>query len=97
MVDAPGPGTEVPPDDIDASDFDSVTPRNASSAGEDHSLVASVGDVITAAGTPLKRKHCSGSSDDDDRVPPKVAGGSSCKPVLDSANDPCTLLGELFF
>ena len=97
MVDAPGPCTELPPDDIDASDFDSVTPRNASSAGEDHSLVASAEDVITAAGTPLKRKHCSGSSDDDDRVPPKVAGGSSCKPVLDSADDPCTLLGELSF
>ena len=97
MVDAPGPGTEVPPDDVDASDFDSVNPRNASSAGEDHSLVASVGDVITAASTPLKRKHCYGSSNDDDRVPPKIAGGSSCEPVLDSADDACTLLGELFF
>lgn len=95
MVDAPGPGTEVPPDDVDASDFDSVNPRNASSTGEDHSLVASVGDV--AASTPLKRKHCYGSSNDVDRVPPKVAGGSSCEPVLDSADDPCTLLGELFF
>ena len=97
MVDAPGPGTEVPPDDADASDFDSVSPRNDSSAGEDHSLVASVGDVITAASTPLKRKHCYGSSNDVDRLPPIVAGGSSCEPVLDSADDPCTLLGKLFF
>ena len=97
MVDAPGPGTEVPPDIVDASDFDSVTPVSASSAGEDHYLVASVGDSITAACTPVKRKHCSGSSDDDDRVPAKVAGGSSCDPVSDSAVDPCTLSGELIF
>ena len=96
VVDAPGLGAEVPPEDADSSDFDSVSSMNASSAGEDHSLVASVGDSITAAGASLKRKHCSGSSDDDDRVTRRVAGVSSCEPVSDSVGDPCTLPGEPF-
>ena len=95
VVDAPGPNTEGPSGDDDAksvvSDSDSVT--FVSSVVEDHCSVVSVDDPVTAANTPCKRKHSSGSSDDIDRVLPKAAGGSSCKPVLDSVDDRCTLLG----
>lgn len=67
-----------------------------SSAGEDHCSAAFIDDSVRVAGAPRKRKHCSGSSDDDNRVPSKVAGRYSREPISDSAGGPSTLLGELF-
>ena len=99
-VDALGPGTEVPSDDVDAqsvaNESVSVISMTVSSAGEDHCSAAFIDDSVRAAGAPHKRKHCSGSGDNDKRVPPKVAGRSSYEPILDSAGDHRTLLGQLF-
>lgn len=99
-VDAPGPGTEVPSDDVYAksvaNESDSVIPMTVSSAGEDHCSAAFIDDYVRAAGAPRKRMHCSGSGNDDNQVPPKVADRSSCEPILDSEGGPSTLLGEQF-